>query len=88
MYIWAKYLKEKLMMMMIITLCTALDYYIAYVSLSFLICTHNNLNEKLWTVYINVFSLYVCVSVSMYTPASIFCTVCCRLRLTTSNKRI
>jgi len=29
-----------------------------------------------------------CVYMSMYMPTSIFCTVCCRLHLTTSNKRI
>jgi len=33
------------------------------------------------------FSLHV-LCMSMYMPTSIFCTVCCRLRLTTSNKRI
>jgi len=38
-------------------------------------------------VYINVFSLYACVCMSMCMHTSIFCTVCCWLRLTTSYKR-
>jgi len=51
----------------------ALDYYIAYVSLSLLMCTsHNNTNLKLSTEFINVLSLYVCVCMSMYMPTSIF----------------
>jgi len=30
--------------------------------------------------------MHVCMSMYMYMPTSIFCTVCCRLRLTISNK--